>query len=277
MKVKRILTLLLVLLITLTSCSTTQVELPTEVPQQPPVDIMLSHVSHTGVVRIGSQGSIKTNEESTAKVIVHMYFDPICEACSIYNDKTKDLMTEMTKDDRVELVYHPVSYLNDKTVDDYSNRAAAYFLAVSEYAPDKALTFILSEEFRPKKPGADTTDDSVFLALMKSIGLDDEQIDKVDTNKENFVTPVLAGTSDFFDVNSHLLGLSNQTDKEGKKILYTPFILVNRTDKMPTKALEITSSKELEADLKSAIENIEKEIKEELIVPIPSPESGYIE
>lgn len=260
MKLTKQLSILLVILLAIVGCGNT---VPTEEPTEgdEPTSLTLRYVSEMGAVRVGKEGVIKVGEDSVAPVTIDFFFDPVCEACAVYLDITGEEITKHIQDGLVELVFHPVSYLNDKTPDDYSNRAGAYFLAVAEFAPDKALDFVLSivsADFRPDKPGADITNDSKFIQVLEDLELTYEQLDKVETNKENFVAPVIAATSDFLSADSSWIRLSEATDDNGVNFVYTPFILVNKSGELKEKALILTSADSVVKELNEAIKRVDK-------------------
>lgn len=242
----------MVILLALVACSPKE---PTG--EDKSTQITSSYVTDNGTVRVGKGGAKMVNDDSVAPVTIDFFFDPSCEACSTYMDITNKDIGEYIEKGVVDVIYHPISYLNDKTPDDYSNRAGAYFLAVAEFAPDKVFDFvntILSESFRPEKPGADITEDSKFVKVLEDLELTEEQIDKIETNKENFVSPIIAATNDFFSEKSGWLKLSKATNDDGDTYLFTPFILVNKTGELSNSALELKSKDKLVEELKNAID-----------------------
>lgn len=204
-----------------------------------------NYVSEDGSVRFGRQGAAvaleRDEEDEVAPVTVDYFFDPACGPCALYADATRKIMTAEMNAGNVEVVYHPVAFLNSQTPDDFSNRAGAYILAVSEYAPEKASAFVsnvVTTDFIPKtndKTGIEETPDEKFIDIMKEIGMTEEQIQDVEDHKEHFVSLVIAATEDF-TTNEKWVELS---PAQG---VFTPFVLVNKTGELENKALDFTSS-----------------------------------
>lgn len=228
-------------------------------------DVILSknYVSELGKVRFGKRGALRVGEESNAEIVVDFFFDPACSACADRNDKIEVLLEELLEKEKIELIYHPVAYLNDKTPDDYSNRAAAYMLASTEYVPDKALQFIHSVEskdFLSDSPGTTITPDSKFITLMEDLDYTVEEIDQIESNKESFVSNVIAGTQDFIKEDSKWIEFSSYAP-EGEKALYTPFLLVNKKGERTTESIEIIENETI-IELIKEINNENKSIVE---------------
>lgn len=215
------------------------------------------YISDLGHIRIDKDGVKKNEEESTAVVTVDMFFDPACGYCALFEHESSEVLNKYIEDGVVEVIYHPVAFLNDRTPDDYSNRAVAYILAAAEYVPDKALSYlreILNQDFMPTNPGVDLTPDSKFIAVMEKLGFTEEEIDKIEENKEGFVVYALAATMDFTREDSNWKDLSSFEDENGPYI-YTPFVVINKAGELTEKSLDL-SIDSIEKDLTEVIENL---------------------
>lgn len=200
-------------------------------------------------------------DESVAPVSIDIYFDAACAACAKYTDLTKESIKELVSSGVVELIYHPIAYLNDKTPDDYSNRAGAYILAVAEYVPKKAFDFInaiLSLDFISDSPGTTLTPDSKFTKVMEDLKFTEEEIDKVEANKEGFVANIIASTNEFISEDSDLKALSSYSI-DGLNSVYTPFVLVNKNGSFDQKSIEITSESDILNDLLDSVNNAKQD------------------
>lgn len=218
------------------------------------------YTNKLGAIRINKNEIVKPKEKVDNEITIDFFFDPVCPASAIYNKMLQKELKEDINKGRIEIKFRPVPYLNDKTIDDYSNRASSYILAVAEYAPTKTLDFIntvLNRDFQPETPAINATSDDKFIKAMSEIGMSEEEIVKVDTNKENFVSTAIASAEDFINENSEWLRFSKRLDEQGEPIMYSPFILVNKAGEMTNNALEINPEDPIE-ELKSAIKDINK-------------------
>ena len=218
----------------------------------PKPEIATSYVTDLGTVRIDKEGSMKSDAELNAPVTVDIFFDPACPACAAYGDETNSTLAKHLDKGNIEVVYHPIGFLNGQTVDDYSNRAGAYILAIAEYAPEKTHEFvdkIVSLNFQPTNPAVDKTDDKLFVEVMKDIKLTDEEIEAVEENKQHFVSRIVASTKDFTSKDSEWLQFAPQG------YVFTPFVLVNKTGERTQKALAMEGGLvEVANELNEAIE-----------------------
>lgn len=211
------------------------------------------YMTETGGVKIGKDGAVKKADKLSVPVVVDFFFDPVCLSCSKYNDVVGETMKNKINAEEIGVIFHPVPYLNDKSPDDYSNRASAYILSVAEYAPDKVLPFIqivLSEKFRPENPADNSTSDNKFIEAMESAKLSGDEIDKVEFNKDSFVSIAIAAGKEFSSDNSKWLKYSSVKDDNGEKVIFTPFILINKSGSYESNSLP------LEGDLIKEFEDI---------------------
>lgn len=226
----------------------------------------IKYIKDSGTIRIGKHGAIRIESETKAPITIDFFFDPVCKASAEYFESVKDVLKAEIESGNVELVLRPIPYLNEKTPDDYSNRASAYTLAVAEYAPTKIFAFIselMKLDFQPQNPATDITDDVKFIRAMEKAGLGKTEIDKVDANKENFVAQTIVAAGDFFVEDSQWFKFSNKpSEEEGKMMLYTPFVLVNKSGEYNLKAIEMTLNPS--ENLNNHIQNLLSKINEEL-------------
>lgn len=217
------------------------------------------YMTETGGVKIGKDGAMKRGEDLNAPVVIDFFFDPVCLSCAQYNDAIGTLMENKILQKEIEVIFHPVPYLNDQTPDDYSNRTSAYILAVAEYAPDKVLPFIqtvLSESFVPDNPAEENTPDQRFIEAMEKVSLTEDEIEKVEFNKASFVSIAIAAGKEFSSENSRWTEFSPVEDEEGNKVAFTPFVLINENGKHENEALS------LEDDLTEEFDNMINNVNE---------------
>lgn len=206
-------------------------------------DEPIRYIKDSGTIRIGQHGAIRIESETKAPITIDFFFDPVCKASAEYFEAVKDVLKVEIEAGNAELVVRPIPYLNEKTPDDYSNRASAYILAVAEYAPTKVFNFVaelVNLDFQPQNPATDSTDDVKFIRAMEKAGLGKTEIDKVDSNKENFVARSIVAATDFFADDSKWTKFSVKTNENGDKMLYTPFVLVNQSGEYKLDSIPMT-------------------------------------
>lgn len=191
-------------------------------------------------------------------VTITNFFDPLCGACIMFEDLTKDTVDELMKTGKVAIEFRPMMFLNDGSKNDYSSRASAYVIATAEHAPTKVYSFIkelLSSEFvgfdadGNLLPSVENIEDSKFEDLLTKLGVTEEELEQITTNKERYTAHTLLGTENF------------TTDKKYEELspedyVFTPFVLVNKTGEFTAKALEFSELDEVASDLKVAVNNI---------------------
>lgn len=228
-----------------------------EIIEQVEEEVDSEYMTETGGVKIGKDGAIKRGEYLDVPVNVDFFFDPVCLSCAQYNDAIGLLIENKITQEEIGVTFHPVPYLNDQTPDDYSNRASAYILSVAEYAPDKVLKFIqtvLSVDFIPENPADENTSDQRFIEAMEDAGLTDDEIEKVEFNKDSFVSIAIAAGKEFSSENSRWIEFSPIENDEGQKVIFTPFILINENGEHKNEALSL--EKDLVKEFEDAISNV---------------------
>lgn len=246
----------------------------------------VSYVTDDGSFRIGQTGVLRVEGGATAPITTHLIFDPACPATLRYLINTLPEMSSLISQGEIELIIKPVPYLNDTTAADYSSRASAYILASAEYAPTKTLQFLsnlLTERFAPRN-SEDVVQDSDFLALMRSSGFSESEINAIDKNKEFFVSRATLAAEEFVSEDSQYLQFSTfkqtitklvedennpegyEIEEEGPISVYTPFVLINKTGELKQDALVFGQFYDLQAlvnDFVKRVYDLKEEIEEE--------------
>lgn len=156
--------------------------------------------------------------------IVDWYVDPYCPACVQLETLTKDTIKDYINNKNVVIRYHILSFLSPRTVDDYSNRAAAWILGVINERPDMAFDYfssVLSVDFHPN---GKTKDDSAFKDLFITLGGKEEEWKVIESKQKDLIEQVKTNTINIFNDNE--LAKKSPTGK-----LFTPFIVVGDSDK----------------------------------------------
>ena len=179
---------------------------------------------------------VPTSEVPDGKNIIDWYVDPFCPSCVKLESIMKPNIEKLTSEG-MYIRYHVLSFLSARSVDDYSNRASAYFLGAAEYAPNIAMNFfekVMSVEFIPRT-GQEKTDADFKKVFIESGGKE-EQWTKITEAHKELIDKVKEDTS--FAFNDENL-LSKASDGR----LSTPFVVIGSSDK----ALDFTTSSDAES------------------------------
>lgn len=144
---------------------------PTEEVSVAPGTEIPSTATSSGAFQIPGTG----NESDTA-IRVDYYFDPACPACQMFDEQVGDTVAEYVENGDIDLHIHPVSFLGDRSENDYSGLAANAIVAVHEHEPEHTLAFktaIYDSDFFPQG-GTDTRTAEELADLATEIGVSEE-------------------------------------------------------------------------------------------------------
>lgn len=174
---------------------------------------------------VGRDGkAIKESEVPKDALILDWYLDPYCPACVKLEDLVKDTNKSYLAKENMVIRYHALSFLSPRTVDDYSTRASAWILGVTEETPDlstKYLNAILTASFRPD---GKAKADAEFKAAFLSVGGTEAQWKKITSRHNELKKSVEKNTALAF--NDESLEKKSPTGS-----LFTPFVIVGDNDK----------------------------------------------
>ena len=184
----------------------------------------LEYVLNSSFVIGPDKKVVKNTENISNKKTIYWYQDAHCPACV----KLEMLMKEHTEDilnSGLYIRYYPLAFMNTKSADNYSLRAASYILGAAEKAPSVAYKFMMevfSEEFYPDKDTA-KSDDSFKKAFIQSGGTE-QQWENILNNYDFMSKEVLTKTAQ----------VSNDAEmikKTPYEKLTIPIVLIGDSDK----------------------------------------------
>lgn len=174
---------------------------------------------------LGKDGkAIQEKDVDKNATIVNWYVDPYCPACVQLEELSKDTIKDYIDNKNVVINYHILSFLSNRTVDDYSNRAASWVLGVINVRPDLAFDYftnVLSVKFHPN---GKAKEDSAFKDLFINLGGKEDEWKIIEAKQKDLIKEVKANTFKVF----------NDKDLEKKSPtghLFTPFIVIGDSDK----------------------------------------------
>lgn len=227
MKKKILLLLSILLMPTLVAGCKQQTKEPEKQTETTKENINFQYVNK-GTVILGDKKAYKPDEKLPDDVnVVEIYLDPYCPDCVVFETAIKPQLDKLIKEGKTVVKYHFFTFLSPKTIDDYSNRAASYMLAVAEHKPEIAKDFIdkiMTKEFRPQR-GVKTPDET-FKKLYMSLGGDEATWNnKIEKSKTQIVEQIKTATAEAFN-DTNLINKSPIKDR-----LFVPFIFVNDSPK----------------------------------------------
>lgn len=159
-----------------------------------------AHSNEEGGFVVGAEGPGSPTAGATD---VQVYLDFSCPWCATFEEVNGEDLAQMADDGEINLIFHPVAYL-----DDYSLRSAAAMAAVADRSPEHLVDF----------------NEQMFATLEPGAG--DEQIQQVAADvgvPEDVATTITDGTfTDWVEV------ASDQARRDGAP--GTPTIFVDGTE-----------------------------------------------
>lgn len=153
--------------------------------------------------------------------IVDWYFDPLCPSCVNLEMKMRDVNKDITQ--QMYIKYNPMTFMDEASIDNYSKRSSGYILAVAEYSPEIAYSFlinVMNKDFYPFDERF--TPDSMYKELYLSLGGTEETWKVISSKHEDFINEANKHSEEVFN-DSYII---NRTP-EGK--LYVPLIIVGES------------------------------------------------
>lgn len=211
-------------------------------------DSSLKYVKDATIIVKGDK-LIKQSKVPPQEDLIDWYMDPYCPSCT----KLDEIMQPKIKDvsSKLPIRYHIMGFLSSKTIDDYSNRGAAFILSVAETSPDLAVKYlhsIMNDKFKPENGKGIKTPDDKFKEQFLKIGGTSSQWSKVMEIQPVILEMVKEQTALAFN-DEKLLSKS----EDGR--LTVPFIIIGDSDK----ALNFLDTLDAETFV---IDNVNKYIKE---------------
>lgn len=119
-----------------------------------------------------------TNREDTGiqigsgPVVIDVYEDFICPACAHFEETTGETLDQLVAQNRAQIVYHPVAFLDRFSSTQYSTRASAASGCAAEAGRFREYAKKLFQE-QPPEGGAGLSD-TELIGLGASIGLPED-------------------------------------------------------------------------------------------------------
>lgn len=96
-----------------------------------------------GGISIGADlqvaGNVKDVDNSITKIV--LYEDPQCPICKAFEEPIMPAILELVKAGKYSLELHPISFLDGRSANEYSSRAASAMMCAADFAPTKFLDY----------------------------------------------------------------------------------------------------------------------------------------
>jgi protein-disulfide isomerase len=115
-----------------------------------------------GAFYVTDDAKIKAPAKDSTKSRVDMFFDPQCPGCGIVERGIGDRLSELSKNDEIDLFVTPVSFLDEASQDAYSTRSVNAVITVAEKSPENLHDFIhaiFAKGVQPSENSASLSDD----------------------------------------------------------------------------------------------------------------------
>lgn len=177
-----------------------------------------ANVSKLGGVALGADLMPATSSEIQTKTRIVIYQDYQCPICKLFEDPNASQIKTWVQSGLATVEYHPISFLDGHSLNNYSSRAANAAFCVANSQPQKF--FDVNTALYAKQPDENTAgpSDSAIKDTLRSAGVlvDDEMNQCID--QKRYAKFIENRTSEAF----------SQPAVTGKDVpTGTPYILVN--------------------------------------------------
>jgi protein-disulfide isomerase len=152
-----------------------------------------------------------------------VYMDFMCPACGAIDRTMDDTWIKMVEAGQLNLVVHPLAFLDRLSSDEYSSRAASMATYIAENDPDHLLAFIkamFGEDFQPQEGAYQPVSDQQIADLAVKAGVDKQVA--TDAMKETY-KPWIQALSQWTPYQKNLQNVSGSYKGE----MTTPTLLIN--------------------------------------------------
>jgi protein-disulfide isomerase len=139
-----------------------------------------------GGISIGADlaiaGSAQDVDSSVTEIV--LYEDPQCPICKAFEEPIMPAILELVKTGKYSLELHPISFLDGRSANEYSSRAASAMLCAADFAPTKFLDF--HKSLFTKQPEENTSGPSSeeLATSAREVGISDQKaLDCITSNK----------------------------------------------------------------------------------------------
>lgn len=186
---------------------------------------VLVSCSNNNIQRVNDDGSYVLTKDGIQKDFssknnqkITWYEDFTCPDCARVHNQTHDYINKLLEEDKVEIKFYPIGLLNKYLNNKYSSRSATWSLSIAQNYPEKLMEF--KDELYTEERDKNTLDDDFFKEVLKEIGLNDNDLSKVEKDLEKYRKTVDESTQKAIN-DKELIKLG------GKDKLFVPFILID--------------------------------------------------
>lgn len=150
------------------------------------------------------------------KPTVSIYVDPQCPYCHMLMRNIIKSINYKYENEDINLDLHTISFLDSQSEDKFSSRAANSWMYIANKYPQYALVYMYGlDTIQPEEGSHITTPNSKFIALMKSLGINEEDAQE---SMEDHYSQYIHQITQY---------IANDKGLVGKEGFSTPTVLVN--------------------------------------------------
>lgn len=123
---------------------------------------------------------------------IEFYFDPLCPFCREIDSALSNTLKQLSAAGQVDIVLHPLNFLDRYSPDSYSTRAASTIIYVLQHDPIHTLNYLgLLFEHQPKENSKETFSNEQFRSLAQQAGVINKVVEHLtDTTYDSWLSKI---------------------------------------------------------------------------------------
>lgn len=106
------------------------------------------------------------------KTTVRIYLDPQCPVCGVFEKTNGELIKKYVEEDKIVVQYHPISFLDQASKNEYSSRATNALACVADTNPNNFFDFLNILFVNQPAEGTNGLSNGEIYALAQKTGIE---------------------------------------------------------------------------------------------------------
>lgn len=176
-----------------------------------------SSLNEDGSYVMTSEG-IKSDFTNKNNKKILWYEDFTCPDCKRVHEKSKEYIKKMIEENKIEIKYYPLGFLDKYLDNEYSTRSASWVLGVVKYSPKNLEDFI--DLLYKNEIDIELRDEEFLKTQARTAKVSEQDIQKIENDMENLKQIVSKSTKAAIK-NEELLKISPENK------FFVPFIVID--------------------------------------------------